>query len=67
MVFVRYIHNKTIEEAFLFCCPLETSTKANDMLKLVEDFFQQKIWLKQTWEVFAWMGHLLCSGCDLAF
>jgi len=39
LVFVWYIHNKTIEEDFLFCHPLETTTKANDVLKLVEDFF----------------------------
>jgi len=39
MVFVRYIHNKTIQEDFLFCHPLETTTKGSDVLKLVEDFF----------------------------
>ena len=39
MVFVRYIHDKTIEKDFLFCHPLETTTKASDVLKLVEDFF----------------------------
>ena len=42
MVFVRYIRNKTIEEDFLFCRPLETTTKASDVLKLVEDFFTEK-------------------------
>jgi len=42
VVFVRYIHNKTIEEDFLFCRPLETTTKACDVLKLVEDFFTAK-------------------------
>ena len=39
MVFVRYIHNKTIEEVFLFYRPLETTTKASDVLKLVEYVF----------------------------
>jgi len=38
MVFVQYIHNKTIEKYF-FCRPLETTTKASDVLKLVEDVF----------------------------
>ena len=42
MVFVRYIRNKTIEEDFLFCRPLETTTKASDVLKLVEDFFTEE-------------------------
>ena len=39
MVFVRYIHNKTIEKDFLFCHSLETTTKASNVLKPVEDFF----------------------------
>ena len=42
MVFVRYIRNKTIEEDFLFCRPLETTTNASDVLKLVEDFYRRK-------------------------
>ena len=42
MVFVRYIRNKTIEKDFLFCRPLETTTKASDVLKLVEDFFTEE-------------------------
>ena len=42
MVFVCYIRNKTIEEDFLFCRPLETTTKASDVLKLVEDFFTEE-------------------------
>ena len=42
MVFVRYINNKTIEEDFLFRHLLETTTKASDVLKLVEDFFTAK-------------------------
>ena len=45
MVFVRYIRNKTIEEDFLFCRPLETTTKASDVLKLVEDFFAEIVYL----------------------
>ena len=67
MVFVRYIHNKTIEEDFLFCHSLKTTTKAGDVLKLMEDFFTAE---KLDWnklEAFAQMGRLLCLGCDLAF
>ena len=32
MVFVRYICNQTIEEDFLFYRPLQTTTKASDVL-----------------------------------
>ena len=42
MIFVRYIHNHTIEEDFLFCHTLETTTKASDVLKFVEDFYSRK-------------------------
>ena len=40
MVFVRYVHNQAIEEDFFFCRPLETTTKASDVFKLVEEFFE---------------------------
>ena len=42
MVFVCYICNQTIEEDFLFCRPLQTTTKASDELKLVKDFFTEE-------------------------
>ena len=67
MVFVRYIHNKTIEEDFLFCDSLKTTTKAGNVLKLMEDFFTAE---KLDWnklEAFAQMRRLLCLRCDLAF
>ena len=32
MMFVRYIHSQVIEEGLLFCCSLETTTKAVDVL-----------------------------------
>ena len=54
IVFVHYICKQTIEEDFLFCRPLQTMTKASDVLKLVEDFFLQKnIWVGLNLEVFA--------------
>ena len=40
MVFVRYVHNQAVEEDFLFCQPLETTTKASDVFKLLEEFFE---------------------------
>jgi len=66
-LFFQSIHNKTIDEDFRFCHPLETMTKASDVLNLVEDFLQQKNRIGTKLEVFAQMGHLLCSGCNLAF
>ena len=42
MVFVRYIHSQVIEEDLLFCRPLETTNKAADELKLIEDFFEEE-------------------------
>ena len=42
MVLVRDIHSQVIKEDLLFCRPLETSTKAADVLKLMEDFFEEE-------------------------
>ena len=42
MVFVCYIRNQTIDEDFLFCRPLQTTTKVSNVLKLVEDFFTKE-------------------------
>ena len=42
MVFVRYIHSQVIEEDLPFCRPLETTTKAANVLKLIEDFFDEE-------------------------
>ena len=67
MVFVHYIYNQTIEEDFLFCHPLKTTTKASNVQKLLEKFLQKEIWLRLNLEVFALMRHLLCLGCSLVF
>lgn len=53
MVFVRWASNKNIEEAILFCSPLQTTTRAADILLKVDDYFK-KCELK--WEN-------LCSVC----
>ena len=41
MVFARYINGKVIEEEFLFCKPLETTTKAEDVMAVVSTFFRE--------------------------
>jgi len=59
---VRYIQNKTIKEGFL--PPIGNNHKgcAKACGRL---FYSRKIGINL--EVFAQMGHLLCSGCDHAF
>ncbi|XP_059097468.1 protein FAM200C-like [Tigriopus californicus] len=41
LVFVRYVHEKNIKEEFLFCERLETTTKAVDVFKLIQSFFDR--------------------------
>ena len=40
LVFVRYTTEKGIAEEFLFCKPLQTTTKAQDVMDLINDFFE---------------------------
>jgi len=39
MVFAKYVCNDAYQEEFLFCSPLETTTKAADILEKVSTFF----------------------------
>ena len=39
MVFARYAHAGSFKEEFLFCSPLELTTKASDILEKVSFFF----------------------------
>lgn len=41
LLFVRYIHEKNIKEEFLSCERLETTTKAADVFKLIQSFFDR--------------------------
>ena len=38
-VVVRYVKNKEIEESFLFCQSLKTTSKAKDVFDMIKDFF----------------------------
>ena len=38
---VRYVKNKKIEESFLFCQSLETTTKAKDVFHMIKEFFMK--------------------------
>ena len=42
LVFVRFVHDQIIEEDLLSCRPLKTTTKAADVMQLVEDFFEEE-------------------------
>ena len=53
MVFVRWASNTSIEEAILFCSPLESTTRAADILQKVDDYFKK-------WDL-KWEN--LCSVC----
>ena len=41
IVFTRYIHDGTFKEELLFCSPLETTTKGEDVMKMVTDYFSE--------------------------
>jgi len=42
LVYVRYVGSTFIEEEILFCRPIETTTKAEDVFKIVASFFDDK-------------------------
>ena len=42
LVYVHFVGLTTIEEEMLFCKTLKTTTKAEDVLKVVDAYFQEK-------------------------
>ena len=42
MVFAKYVYSDTFEEEFFFRSPLETTTKATDILEMVSTFFESE-------------------------
>ena len=60
LVFIRFIGEGKIEEEFLFCRPLNWTTKGVDVMNSVEDFFKEMNWLGTSWHVYVPMEHLLC-------
>ena len=38
-VYVRYIHERDLEDEFLFCSPLTTKTTAKEIFNFVKKFF----------------------------
>ena len=41
LVYVRYVADERINEEFLFCQPLETTSKAVDVFQMLIDFFDK--------------------------
>ena len=39
--YARYTKDGDIKDKFLFCKPLQTTTKADDALRLVAEFFEK--------------------------
>ena len=42
IVFVRYVHDQSMKEDLLFCCPLETASQAAIVMQLVDAFFKEE-------------------------
>ena len=43
LVHTRFIGNGILEEEMVLCCPLETTTKADDILAVVSKLFEETI------------------------
>ena len=43
IVFVQYVHDQSIKENLLFCCPLEITSQAANVMQLVDAFFEKKL------------------------
>ena len=41
LVYVRYVADERVNEEFLFCQPLETTSKAVDVFQMLIDFFDE--------------------------
>ena len=41
LLYVQFIGNRTLEEEMMLCCPLETTTEADDVLAVVSTFFEE--------------------------
>ena len=60
LVYVRYLGENTLEEEFLFCKALETTTRGEDMFALVDSFMNKEGWSGEIAPVFAVMELQLC-------
>lgn len=56
LVFVRYICGKELKNEFLFCEPLQQTTKATDIMQKIQDFFDKN---NLTWDI---VGSICTDG-----
>ncbi|XP_013781361.1 protein ZBED8-like [Limulus polyphemus] len=56
LVFVRYICEKELKNEFIFCGPLEQTTKAIDIMQKIQDFFEKN---DLTWDI---VGSICTDG-----
>ena len=52
LVYVRYVADERINEEFLFCQPLETTSKAVDVFQMLIDFFDK---IELSWSKLVWV------------
>lgn len=62
LVFVKYVYKNEIKEDFLFCEPLTETTKAVDIMSIMNVFLLPMGFLGTMWELFVLMVLQLCSG-----
>ena len=60
LVFMRYIDSGDVKDEFLFCSALETTTKADAVMKKLQFFSKMKIFNAKTCVGFVQMGHWIC-------
>ena len=67
MVFVRYVHDYKFKEEFLFCHELETTTRAQDVFDLIDNFSKLINSNGRICVAFVVMEHQLCLARVQAF
>jgi hypothetical protein len=67
LVYVRYVYNDDIKTEFLLCKPLETTTTARDIFKVVSDFLKNTVSSAKTDMHFVQTEPLPCWVADPDF
>ena len=60
MIFVRYAVSTTIKEELFFCSALDTTTKASDVMKKVNHFFNEN---EITWKTCVLSALMVSQQC----
>ena len=67
IVFAKYVYNDTFKEKLFFCSPLETTTKAPDVLEKVSTFFESENLEWKNLADYCTDGALSMLGCHSGF